>query len=380
MQTVSDKNSKRNIVIIMALCLSTAMLILSASKVWEYSFKNSFIETGKIEIELKQLELGLSGEKKEVTPNKLVAPGEKTSYIPQIKNLKNDCYVRVKIEIEMNQEDYRPVTMDNIIGLGEDWIQKNDGYIYYENILEKDDVEEVFQEIEIPKWEDPTEEIKFDVNVIADAIQAKNFTPNFDSEIPWGSVEIKEAKTNDNVTIKEATKLENKNELIFNADAGFEATTDDLFSNFGQFMPGDTCTDTLTIKNNSNKEIIVYFKNINLDKDALEDEMLLKITCSGSEIYNGNLYTEKIGDYIELGKIKANDSLEFVYEITLPKEADNNYSDLRTNVDWQFKAVSEGTPKTGDVTRLGIWFAVMIAAIFGIVYSINSIRKVKKQS
>ena len=141
-----SQKSLRSIVTALSLILLTAACAISATKVYELGFKNNF-NTGSVDIKLEQL--CVDDDKIRNAEPRAVLPGEHLSYIPMVENNRADAYVRVKVDIVMDQDTDTPVTSDDIYmdasrDLAEDdvfqtadsssWIQKGD-YFYNTKVM-----------------------------------------------------------------------------------------------------------------------------------------------------------------------------------------------------------------------------------------------------
>ena len=150
-----------------------------------FSFhKNTNTET--LSISLEQYQVDKNG-KRAVAQSTSVLPGEEVSYIPVIKNNGADCYVRLRITIEMKDRDIqRRISLDDIYGIGSCWKQIGD-YLYCTQVLRSGASLDAFEGIEIPYiWTQKRHESSgFTLHAFADAIQSDNYTPNFNSNSPW---------------------------------------------------------------------------------------------------------------------------------------------------------------------------------------------------
>lgn len=113
-------------------------------------------------------------------------PNNLVSCIPRITNKGMDCYVRAKIHMSGGNAE-SPLDENAIRGINtKDWIKHGD-YYYYKSVLKENEATEIFTGIRIPKdWTQELENPNCSVEIIAQAIQAANFTPNFEDTIPWG--------------------------------------------------------------------------------------------------------------------------------------------------------------------------------------------------
>jgi hypothetical protein len=114
----------------------------------------------------------------------VVVPGQNISLIPNISNVGVDCFVRIKLETDsLSYSDFE--------GFNKKWkFNPLDNYFYYTEVLNEEKSIEVFQSFTIPSsWNNEMADKKFNVDLIAEAIQSRNFYPNFNSEDPWNGQE-----------------------------------------------------------------------------------------------------------------------------------------------------------------------------------------------
>lgn len=125
-----------------------------------------------------------------------IYPGNLISLVPQVKNLGVDAYIRMKIDFSQFEDEEESInesleilSLTNVNGFeDEKWIYKN-GYYYFQDILKEEQVISLFESIQIPsEWDNSYQALSFDVNVEVDAVQAKNFLPDYESTNPWGDV------------------------------------------------------------------------------------------------------------------------------------------------------------------------------------------------
>ncbi len=132
-----------------------------------------------VDIVLNQ-EMIKDDKKTEFINDGIVVPGQTVSIIPNITNAGVDCYIRFKVETDV-------LTYDNFEGFDKKWkFNPLDNYFYYTEVLNEEKSIDVFQSFTIPSsWNNEMADEKFNVEMIAEAIQSRNFHPNFDSEDPW---------------------------------------------------------------------------------------------------------------------------------------------------------------------------------------------------
>lgn len=393
-----------------ALFVLTLITVISAAKVYELAFQNK-LSTGSVDIDLKTLSVSEDGSLKDVVERD-VYPGERLSYMPMIKNKRADAYVRVKIDVTMDQETEEPVTSKNVYQEvikvlteddvfqtidSSDWVQKGD-YFYNTKVMKQGEKSYAFQGIIIPaNWvvglgdslpaippgTDPARASGFTIALHADAIQAENFSPDFSSDHPWGSVETEQAKEEDGADYSIASPVVTQNEMTFKGSGGLEANTKDLFRNIQRFNAGTIYEDSLEIRNASSNGITVYFRTKNT-ASYLKAKMRLKIEMEGKTIYDGDLTSSSLSEYRELVKLKAGKDATLKYTVLLPDDSLNSYSVLSDEVEWDFKVVVDesgrktGTPRTGDTMAVVFWALTLLISVAIMGYLIRREKKQKK--
>lgn len=154
---------------------------------------------GIVDIDLKEYMIDENGNKVEWQDKTNITPGEVISKIPEISCVSGavDCYVRAKVEISCKDENLqnnaKMLTLSNLNVDTNDWYYcKADGYFYYKTILtDSSDPVVLFSQVTIPTTLDNTWSLEeFSIDVTAEAIQSKNFTPNFaeNSSEPWPGI------------------------------------------------------------------------------------------------------------------------------------------------------------------------------------------------
>lgn len=154
---------------------------------------------GIIDIELKEYTLNDSGEKVQLNDIKYVLPGDTISRISEISCVdgSEDCYIRAKVEVKAKNtnlmKDENMIDLSNLnVDLKKWYYCSKDGYFYYKDILSDESENAIlFTEVSIPrKWDNEWSLEEFSIDVTAEAIQSKNFTPDFseDSEEPWPGI------------------------------------------------------------------------------------------------------------------------------------------------------------------------------------------------
>lgn len=358
---------KSTLLYILVIVLVATGSVVYAEKISEISFTNWF-ETGSVDVRIRQYEVTRKGEVLS-TPGQ-VMPNQDVSYIPRVINLRAESYVRVKVEIQMDEDVANPITLENVLGFNKEWVQRGD-YFYLTKSLKTNETSDLFRGFHVPKeWEQDTA-CGFTIRVAVDALQKEYVVPNFDSIAPWGTVKIEHAKQEDNIDYGIAKKMKVSPVMEYTELDGLESKISDLFTNFNYFMAGDTYRDTLQMKNRSEHPIKLYFKTDTMETD-LTSQMNVKIYCDGKILYDGKLHSPSLGQYQYLTVIPQNTIKDFDFEVHLPKNSKNYYSVLKDKVIWKFSCKELGTMEsnvqTGDKENgMAVWLLLMISSILIII-------------
>ena len=324
-----------------ALALAVCLIIVFSTMVTYAAFSVQHIffnilSTDSVDIELSQLEMA---DGKEV-PLKgcLVTPGQNISYIPRVTNEGADCYIRV--------------------------------------ILKKGYSSDLFEWITVPSELKNGDSSSFTITASAQAIQAANVYPDFESILPWGSIGIEGSSLNKTVCGKAVTIP--GDEIIFNSGGSFECATDDLFSEFETLLPGDVYKKSVPVKNKSGRGMDVYFRTDN-EMSKLLETIDLSISCDGQMIYQGTLVSKELRSFIKVMNIPAGKEGLIDFQISMPPEAGNEYSKMNDQVKWilaaEYDNESRGIVRTGDLmnaTLIVLLLTLMItSAVMGYVLMKN---------
>lgn len=331
--------------------MGLSMLLLFSGTV--YAMKsvdvvNEFA-TGIVDIELEEYQKNENNVEEPWKDKSDILPGQNISKIPRIQNDGNDCYVRVKITYRDTEE----INDECLFGMSEDWIKADDGYYYYTKVLPHGEDVDVFQGLIIPEdFSQDNEGKSFYIDIDADAIQSKNFTPDFQAAAPWGSVEILECEKEGMYDVSTFKESDSRSfQISYEGEVkGLMRNHDDFFENFPYLMPGDKFSDSAELVNNGNHDVKIYFRSEALDDSELLDKIKLKITTRiggvTKVIYEGPLRAEDLSETIELGIIPKGKTAYFDFEIEVPAYLNNKYTILDSYVRWIFSTKPIIKPST----------------------------------
>ena len=337
-------------------------------------------QTGIVDIRLEEFQK-VNDKEEAWEDNPTVLPGDTISKIPRIFNDGNDCYVRAKLTFR----DTAELNDAHLFGISDKWLKADDGYYYYTEILPHGEDVDIFEGLNIPEdFAQKEEGEPFYIDIDVDAIQSKNFTPQFDLAKPWGDIEILACGKEGQYDISTFKQADDESfSVVYQGKAKkLVKNADDFFGNFPYLIPGDTYSDTLELENDSANEIKLYFRSSAEDVSELLDKIQLKITTeiAGKKVvfYEGDLRAEDLSKDVILGRIPAGKDGKFHFEIYVPHELNNQFSISSSFVKWIFSTEEIDNPKTGDNSQLVLWTSSAGLALSGLILVNTLLAKKKK--
>lgn len=295
--------------------------------------------------------------------NKIVVPSEVVSFIPKIENNGASCYVRAKIfYIDENIE-----ASDYITGISNEWKKYGDYYYFLEAVSPEENIK-LFDTIKIPEnVREITHNSKLKLEIVAEAVQEKNFEPDYTKDDPWKGI-VPVQSTNIEYDI-DTTDDENVTITYENGANGDVEISNGFFDDMKNIMPGDTYSSSIKIKN-TNKENAKYYLKLNLDGltekeiDLLNEIDLVITNKAGKVIYKGKV---KDAQNILLGKYNIGEEDEFNLKISVPIDLSNKYAGIYPKLNWTFSVdydkdttkenndnQNKSNPQTGDKINVSI--------------------------
>lgn len=291
--------------------------------------------------------------------DKLYSAGSTLRYEPVIENRAMSCYVRFKLNLSnalLNE--------DSFVGLTDDFVKRGD-YFYYTKPLDNKQSITTFNSFKMPADIDNEDKEEIKIIKTVDAIQSKNFTPDFSSENPWENVEIISSEFDGKNYINEVISIK-PIDLTINNNKEISLTNKDIL-NFN-LVPGDIITNSIDIKNNNGKEVNVDFKAKGEDSKILRS-INLKLYLDNKKIYDGDLVTKNLEEYTKLVGLSDNETASLRYEIEVPQNLNNDYQNKESKFEWKFKIndVNNNLVKTDDLSSyLVVSIIILITSLFGI--------------
>lgn len=363
---------------------SLCMLLFSAQGTYAWyqssvSVQNH-IRTGDVNIGIQEYEEDAG---REVlcsgTEGRIVLPSQRISKIPRITNYAEPCYVRVKVSGKSMDED-------DIFGMPEPWIAAG-GYYYWPEPLDTGASVDVFRAVTIPSWwTENASGQTVGLTVTAEAVQSAHFTPDFQSEDPWGGQKIELCVHEQDGAVQQVEKVYQSMSVVYEGAArNLVAVPEDFFSNLGTAMPGDTLGDSVSVRNTTETEAEFFFRTevpaeLTDEERDLMEQFSLEITQEGRLVYSGGLDGKELeGAWVSLGVYQPGEEGEIHFTLQLPSELKNAYAKRETFVNWMFSVQGEepvtetggpviqqlAAPKTG-LKDPAVSVPLLLAAISGI--------------
>lgn len=291
--------------------------------------------------------------------DKLYSAGATLRYEPIIENRAMSCYIRFKLNLSN-----KLLSEDSFVGLTEDFVKRGD-YFYYTKPLDNKKSITTFNSFKMPADIDNEDKEEIKIIKTVDAIQSKNFTPDFNSENPWGNVEVISSNFDGSNYINEVISIKPIN-LTINSNKEITLTDKDIL-NFN-LVPGDVITNSIDIGSDNEKEANVDFKAKGEESKLLRN-VNLKLYLNDKEIYDGDLVTEKLQDYTKLASLNDGEKASLRYEMSIPDNLDNNYQNQESSFEWKFKIneVNNNIVKTNDMSGFSVVLVIiLITSVLGI--------------
>ena len=324
-------------------------------------------QVGNVRIGLKEYAVNDDGEKEEFTDYQIIVPGQTVSKIPTITNQNEPVYIRAKVSFEnVSARTEKPEQIfladENCLkGISDQWLKIGD-YYYYKEILNTGECVELFREVAFPEYfTEESSDQNTCILIQADAIQADNFIPDFDSQKPWRDEKILESiKESNGKAVSRQNEYQNLSVTFNGAASELLSAPDDFFINLKNLMPGDELKDQIYLNNESEKNVSILFSVKNPEslsdiQKKLMEEIQLTISCGKERLFHGELSSEILEKEMELGTFKGKTNAGLDFKLTVPEELDNTYALETCETQWIFTAQYHDdqsaviqVPKTSD--------------------------------
>ena len=331
-----------------------AALVLVIAAIMSVTYAERIISThGSFETEGVDVSIHTTQDRK------LLAPNMTVKYQPVISYKGVDAYVRFRLDISTND-----IALYQFKGLDSDWVQR-DGYFYYKKPVKHNTRLSTFKSFHVPSEYDeldPEEFMgsKFNITATCDAVQAENFSPDFNSDKPWGNLSIQDNGYDGNTYTAENNDMHHKIRLNFDTASQHSISSDQMVKN--TILPGDTYKNSIVLSNSGIKNMKVFFsvsKENQEDMYNLLDALKLTIKLDGKTFYYGTLRASSLNQWKSLLNMEQGSTHRLTYEIHAPAELDNAYEERLNHFTWNFKVQEDQTaPQTGDEHLFLFWTGI----------------------
>ena len=334
------KKSRSMIALFLVLLLMVVTVIVNAAS--DGSVKN-IVRTQGVDIRV-------SAE----VDDSLISPGTDVAYKPVIENKGADSWVRFKLTADSE------LPLDNFYGLSSDWVERGGYWYLTKPVLSKESVPTV-SGFTMPGTLTDQSITEIEVGGTYDAIQSENFTPDFDSENPWGNVYIVESDFDGANYVRRVASIAPVTVDIGNSDD--VVVTSDEILNY-DLIPGDVKSNTLVIENSSDIDKQVNFKSYSDRANRLLQNVYIGIGDSDEEIYDGALAEANFDK--DIATIPAGEKAVINYEISVPTEVGNALQGEKGEFEWHFlteDVIDSDAVKTGDTFPVIPLVIVLVVAV-----------------
>ena len=165
-------------------------------------------------------------------------------------------------------------------------------------------------------------------------------------------------------------------------EPGSDRSLTDLFPDFKDVMPGDTLTQTITVRNDADNRVKakLYIRSLGAREDdaGFLSRLGLKVARSADDPM-GYMFdaaadeTAQLTDWVCLGMLYSGGEVSLDVTLTVPAELPNEFRDQAGALDWEFMVEEfpvepddPTAPSTGD-TAAGRWVAVMAGSAAALI-------------
>lgn len=177
------------------------------------------------------------------------------------------------------------------------------------------------------------------------------------------------------------TYQNNAGDFVFEP-GGLHSPTD-LFPNFKGVMPGDTLSQSITVKNSADKKVKVkiYMRSLGAHEDSVDflSQLTLKVQKSAE---NEMAYmfdaaaneTAQLTDWVCLGTLYSGGEVNLDLTLSVPTSLSNEYQEEVGLLDWEFMVeefpIEPGDPdypQTGDRSMIWLWVSLMALSLIALL-------------
>lgn len=171
----------------------------------------------------------------------------------------------------------------------------------------------------------------------------------------------------------------------------FLFTPDNLFDGLQNVMPGDTCTEKITVRNRrlNNVKVKVYMRSLGANQGSEEFLSKLKLTVQQADDDSVMFQapadqTAGLTDWTYIGTVFSGGKIDLNVTLEVPIELDNDFQDAVGKIDWEFAVeelpVDPDDPITGDESMIILFAALAVVSIAVFIIMIAVRKKHKNEA
>lgn len=165
---------------------------------------------------------------------------------------------------------------------------------------------------------------------------------------------------------------------------GSEYSPTDLFPNFKDVLPGDSITQTITVRNDaSNKvKIKIYMRSLGAHEESVDFLSKLHLRVEIAEdnemgyMFDAAAHeSAQLTDWYCLGTLYSGGEVNLNVILDVPVELDNSFQNLVGYLDWEFMIEEYDIdpddprpPQTGDDYMIFVWMGLMAMSMAVVLF------------
>ncbi len=178
-------------------------------------------------------------------------------------------------------------------------------------------------------------------------------------------------------------------EFIF--EYGSEHSETDLFSDFKSVMPGDSITQTVTVRNDASNKVKVKIYMRSLGANSGSEDFLSKLQLSVKKSNDNEMAymfdaaaneTDELTDWVLLGTLYSGGEVNLDVKLEVPTSLGNEYAEKIGKLTWEFKVeelpIEPSDPKppqTGDNSSILVYIIFAVSLCATVIFFILLIKR-----
>lgn len=181
-------------------------------------------------------------------------------------------------------------------------------------------------------------------------------------------------------------------QCIFTPGSDYSPT--DLFPDFKDVLPGDSITQTITVRNDATNKvkIKIYIRSLGAHQDSVEFLSQLHLRVEVPEdnemgyMFDAAAHeSAQLSDWVCLGTLYSGGVVNLNVILDVPVELDNSFQNLVGYLDWEFMIEEfpidpdDPPPPTGDDYMIFVWMGLMVLSLAAVLFLLLPRKREDKQ-